>query len=96
MSDKIYSIVTDTIKEFNEDLENKIDLSDGKETELFGGRSALDSLELVNLIVAIEEKVSDEFNKNITITSEKAMSRHVSPFKTVGTLSGYIEELLSE
>jgi len=96
MNDRVYSCVIKTIEEFNEELDNKIDISKGRETELFGGNSAIDSLALVNLIVAIEEGIADEFDTNITITSEKAMSRRVSPFKTVGTLTDYIEELLKE
>lgn len=96
MDNKIFEIVITTIIKFNEELDNKIDISNGRESELFGGNSAVDSLELVNLIVEIEENISEKFNKNITITSEKAMSRITSPFKNVGTLTDYIEEILND
>lgn len=96
MNNQIFEIVINTINEFNEELDNKIDISNGRESELFGGNSAVDSLELVNLIVVIEENISEKFNKNITITSEKAMSRFTSPFKNVGTITDYIEEILNE
>ena len=96
MNDKIFNIVINTITEFNDSLDNKIDISKGRESELFGGDSLVDSLELVNLIVEIEENISENFNKNITITSEKAMSRITSPFKNVGTITDYIEEILNE
>jgi acyl carrier protein len=96
MNDKIFQIVINTINEFNETLDNKIDISSGRESVLFGGNSLVDSLELVNLIVELEENISEKFNKNITITSEKAMSRVTSPFKNVGTITDYIEEILSE
>ncbi len=96
MNNKIFDIVISTISEFNEESDNKIDISNGRESELFGGNSAVDSLELVNLIVEIEENISEKFNKNITITSEKAMSRITSPFKNVETITDYIEEILNE
>ncbi len=96
MTDKVFKCVINSIIEFNEELEQKLDTSKGRDTELFGRNSVLDSLALVNLIVAVEENISDEFEKDITITSEKAMSRNVSPFKNVGTLIDYILELLSE
>ena len=96
MNDKIFEIVITTINEFNEESDNKIDISNGRESELFGGNSTVDSLELVNLIVEIEENISDKFNKNITITSEKAMSRNTSPFINIGTITDYIEEILNE
>jgi acyl carrier protein len=96
MNNKIFEIVITTISEYNETLDNKIDISNGRESEIFGGNSLVDSLELVNLIVEIEENISEKFNKNITITSEKAMSRITSPFKNVGTITDYIEEILNE
>lgn len=96
MYESIYALIVSTINGFNDDLENKIDLSNGVDTELFGGESPLDSLELVNLIVAIEENIAVMLNKNITITSEKAMSQKVSPFKTVGSLTMYVIDLLNE
>jgi len=96
MNDRVYNCIIKTIEEFNEDLDKKIDISKGRETELFSGNSVLDSLGLVNLIVAIEENLAYEFDTNITITSEKAMSRRVSPFLNVGTLTDYVTELLKE
>ncbi len=96
MNNKIFEIVIATINEFNEESDNKIDISNGRESELFGGNSEVDSLELVNLIVEIEENISEKFNKNITITSEKAMSRKTSPFINIGTITDYIEEILNE
>lgn len=95
MNEEVYSLIVNTIMEFNDELENRIDLSNGVDTELFGGSSSLDSLELVNLIVGIEENIAVRLKKNITITSEKAMSQNVSPFKTVGTLTKYVDELLN-
>ncbi|GBD88598.1 hypothetical protein BMS3Abin03_02534 [bacterium BMS3Abin03] len=96
MNDKVYKCIIKTIEEFNEELDKKVDISKGRETELFSGNSVLDSLGLVNLIVAIEENLAEEFDTNITITSEKAMSRRVSPFLNVGTLTDYITEILKE
>ncbi len=65
------------------------------DTVLFGKESILDSMGLVNVIIDIESRFLDE-GYEISLTSEKAMSRNVSPFKNVGTLTDYIVELLSE
>ncbi len=96
MKEEIFSIIISSIQEFNESMENKIQISNGRATPLFGKDGVLDSLELVNLIVQIEENIAEKFNKPITLTSEKAISRKVSPFLTVGTLADYIEEILSD
>lgn len=56
----------------------------------------LDSLSLVSFITDIESLISDEFDKNIILADEKAMSQRVSPFRTVETLTVYIKKLLTE
>ncbi len=65
------------------------------ETVLFGGTSGFDSLGLVSFIFVVEEKIQDNFNKEIRLTNEKAMSRKNSPFQSLKTLADYIEEELS-
>lgn len=61
-------------------------------TELFGTQSQLDSVDLVNLLVGIEEQLEDELNLSFVIANEKAMSLKNSPFRTVETLSDYLAE----
>ena len=96
MDKKIVKIITESLKEVNATLE---DSEPGLEkptldTQIFGFQGYLDSLALVTLISIIEGKISDEFNKEIVIVSEKAMSQKISPFKSVRSLAGYIESLL--
>ena len=68
-----------------------------EETVLFGEGAVLNSLELVSFIVLAEERVNDNLESGgITLTSEKAMSPSSTPFRTVGTLAEYIDELLQE
>jgi acyl carrier protein len=66
------------------------------DTTIYGNDSRLDSLGLVNLIVAVEQNIEDEFDVNITIADERAMSQKHSPFTTIGSLANYIEMLLKE
>lgn len=96
MRDRIFNCVINAIESINETLPQKIHLQDGMNTPLFGGGGSLDSIGLVNLIVGIEEELVNEFNISITLTSEQAMSRSSSPFKTVSTLVDYIEELITK
>ena len=63
---------------------------------IYGDNSPLDSLALVSLIVAVGQSVEDEFGITITLADERAMSRSNSPFRSVASLAGYIEELLEE
>ena len=65
-------------------------------TQLFGSASALDSLALINLIVAVESGIQEKFGKMITLADDRALSQEVSPFSTVETLAAYVESLLAE
>lgn len=89
MQDKIEKIIIETLVELNEELENP----DSK-TRLYGANGGLDSLSLVSFITDLEEKISDEFDKEIVLADEKAMSAKTSPFRSVESLTLYIKSLL--
>ena len=92
--DIILELVQNILKELGEDLEIKELLDTDEQTRLFGSRSALDSMGLVNLITDIEERLSDEHDIHITLANQSAMSRTHSPFRKVGSCVNYIMELI--
>jgi len=92
----VYELVCKVILEFNVELDAKIDTVSGPNTRLFGGDAPLNSLELVTLIVYIEEELEVSLGHSITLANDRAMSRRVSPFSTIGILVDYIVELISE
>ena len=61
-------------------------------TPLFGAASVLDSVDLVNLLLSVEELLEDELDIEFVIANEKALSQKNSPFKTVATLAQYLTE----
>jgi len=92
----VREIVLSAINELNADLAIS-DLRDPADsTVLYGDESDLDSLSLVMLIGDIEARVNDDFDANLVIASERALSLRRSPFRTVGSLIEYIEQLLAE
>ena len=95
MKPKIENLIIESLKELNEELENKALNSPTKDTKLYGN-GCLDSLALVTLVTDLEEKISDEFGKDITLADEKAMSQRNSPFRSVESLANYITKLLEE
>ena len=94
MRSGVKRILLESIEELNQDADERISLHNGEDTPIFGSGSDLDSLGLVNLIVAVEEKIESDFSVSITLADEKAMSQKTSPFRTVGTLIEYIEGLI--
>ena len=92
MKEKIKAKLLKLLNEFIN--ENEIQLSEDtildENTRLIGTSSIFDSMELVRFIVDTESLIDDEFNLDIELTSEKAMSRRNSPFISINTLVDYI------
>ena len=94
--DTTLKIVLETLHELGEDLERPELLDANEKTRLFGARSALDSINLVNLIADLEERLNDDFDVEITLADQTAMSQTNSPFRRVGSCVDYIMKLISE
>ena len=96
MKQKIEKIVLESLIELNEELESKQLNNPSLNTKLYGGSGALDSLALVSFITDLEERISDEFDKDIVLADEKAMSQRTSPFRNVESIVNYIIKLMKE
>jgi len=92
----VLAAVLEAVTEFNEQLDAEQKLELDTETRLLGRASKLDSFGLVNLIILVEEKLYDKFDKSITLADERAMSQEHSPFRSVQSLADYAYDLLSE
>jgi acyl carrier protein len=93
---KVKDILFTVIQELNMELPPEKRLPALFDSVLLGRKGKLDSLELVRLIVAAEQKVSEEFGVPVSLTDEKAFSQAHSPFRTVGTLSEFIIRELAD
>ncbi|MDQ3666111.1 MAG: hypothetical protein M3410_05830 [Acidobacteriota bacterium] len=89
-------VIFATIDEINETLPADRQLEKSLETHLFGRQGALESIEFVNFIVLLEERIADEMDRAVTLADEKAISRETSPFSTVERLADYVTELLRD
>ncbi|MFA7083392.1 MAG: hypothetical protein WC141_02540 [Arcobacteraceae bacterium] len=96
MAASVETIIIECLKELNEELENPTLENCTGQTKIFGGNGVLDSLALVSFITDVEERISESFNKEIVLADEKAMSAKTSPFRSVESLTLYIESLLEK
>lgn len=94
--ESLRTCVRQAIEEVNEQLPPEQRVDSSPNAKLFGQGAPLDSLGLVNLIVAVEEALTDELDLEITLANEKAMSRRSSPFQSVDSLLDFVEELIQE
>ena len=60
---------------------------------LVGGQAVLSSMSLVSFIMDVEAELETEYELEVTLVSEDALSRKHSPFRTVETLADYVLEL---
>ncbi len=66
--------------------EDQVEIEFDKNMPLIGGASALDSMKLVELCLALEDKAND-IGFDFDWTSEAAMSKSRSMFRSVSTLA---------
>jgi acyl carrier protein len=96
MKEKILTILIEQCKETGKENNIKGLLNPDLNTKLFHSDGNLDSLGLVAFLIGVEEKIADNFNIDILIVDEKAMSQRSSPFISVKTLLDYIDALLTQ
>ena len=94
MKERLVSIITDVATELNQELKNLIRVELGENAPLYGREGSLDSLGLVNLVIAVEQAIEDELGVTVTLADEKALSQKSSPFRTIGSLAQYAESLI--
>ena len=63
---------------------------------LYGTEGIFDSMHLVSFLTILEQKLEDELDVEISLTSEKAISQRVSPFSSFATLFAFIDAELAE
>lgn len=90
MTDEISNIIYSTLNEIGtmNDFEMPKELN--HETNIIGAKGILDSLAFVSFLVAVEQKINQQFDKHISLNSEKAFAQKQNPFRSAGTLTQYI------
>ncbi|MGZ0656498.1 hypothetical protein ACWPKO_07400 [Coraliomargarita sp. W4R53] len=94
--EQVLQIILETLHELGEDLELPELLKADENTRLFGARSALDSMNLVNFIAEVEERVSDDLGVDILLANQNAMSMTHSPFRKVASCADYALTLINK
>lgn len=90
--ESILNVIYDSLDELNEIAAEKYSFTHSEQEVLFGRAGKLDSLDLVNLLVIIEEKLENEFEVVITIANERAISEKNSPFSNIDRLASFIKK----
>ncbi|MEO0931230.1 MAG: hypothetical protein AAFY14_11375 [Pseudomonadota bacterium] len=84
------------IEEVNLSVADDKKLSDDLDAVLFGEGSGLDSIGLVNVVMAVEAHIGDLTGQDLVLASEAAMSRRNSPYRSLRALAEYAVEVSAE
>ncbi|MBU1288429.1 MAG: hypothetical protein KJ871_11960 [Alphaproteobacteria bacterium] len=84
------------IQEMNSQLKAERQLSATEDMLIYGEGAPLDSLDLVNLIMSVEQHIMDLTGEELVLASESAMSRKRSPYRSVSALADYAVEIAKE
>jgi acyl carrier protein len=96
MRDGVLDCIYAAVDEANEQRDGKPPIAKSPETSIHGDASGLDSLGLINFVVAVEENVERAFGRPIMLADDRALTRDPSPFDSITELGTYVEELLEE
>jgi acyl carrier protein len=92
ITEALYAAIDDVNRERAPDKQ----LAKAPDTALYGSASQLDSLGLVNFVVAAEQHIERAFGKSLVLADDRALAQEPSPFGSVAALADYVEVLLRE
>ena len=95
MREEILALVYAAIDDVNAQSAKGPLLKKAADAPLLSGKSGVDSLTFVNLMVALEEQIQTTTGKSLVLVDENSMALQEHPFRTVGTLAAYVEQVLS-
>ena len=93
--ERILQAVYRAVDELNKQLPKGVSVNKEPDAVLYGSTGKLESIDVVTLIMEVEDEIKAQFGTSITIADDRAMSLENSPFRTVGTLTDYVAELLN-
>jgi hypothetical protein len=96
-NERVMNILFSVVDLVNKQMARDKQLEKLPDTLLIGEKSKLDSLSLINFILAVEQTVEQEFQVAIVLTeNEDLIFSADGPFKTIKTLGEYIAEHLKK
>lgn len=93
----IHAVIYAALDEVNAQLPAERRLSDrSPHTRLQGDGSPLDSMALVNLIVAAEEQIETRFGRVVNLAGQRQATEGQRPLATVASLAQHIQRLMGD
>ncbi len=94
--EKLKQTIFGLLDEVNQQLPSEQKLKKSMDTTLLGSTGQLDSLSIVNLIVATEQKIEEEYSITISLADDESMFQEDGPLGTVGTFYEHVYALIGK
>jgi acyl carrier protein len=92
--ERITRAVYDAVDDLNEQLPRPLRLVKSPETTLLGPGATLDSLGIVNLIAATQERIEEAFGARLTLADGEFLATATQRVATLGWFIDHIEATL--
>lgn len=92
-TDTALAAIQGAVAEINLSRPAGAQIPDDPDAVLFGEGGSVDSVGLVNLVMAAEAHVGDATGLDLVLASEAAMSRKRSPYRSLRALADYAVEV---
>lgn len=96
MDTRIARCIYAAVDEANLTRDGKPPLEKSPDTAIHGDEDGLDSLGLINFVVAVEENVERELGVAIMLSDDRALAEEPSPFRSIESLAAFVEVLVKE
>ncbi|MBN1610319.1 MAG: hypothetical protein JW940_27065 [Polyangiaceae bacterium] len=80
----------------DEGLHPDVTPENAHELKLLGGSAVCDSTALVGFLVGFEQRINTRWGSCVALMDERAMSQIRSPFRNLGVLIEFADELIDE
>lgn len=90
VSDQVVQIIFDAIDEANEVRPKHEWIKKERDAPLVGADSGLDSLSLLNLVLAVEARANAKFEASLDLSGLLAVDPSTSPLRTVAVLAEHV------
>ena len=85
-------MIEESIAEINEGRDTAQRIPVSEDLVIFGGGSPLDSLDFVNLVAMLEERIETDAGKIVSLTESMFEPEGGQPFRSIASLADYLVE----
>lgn len=96
MSNKVKKIINDSIDEANSLNGKEFQINKNENKILIGENGYLDSLSYLNFMLAVEQKLNEILNKNISFIEYEFKNIKDDPFHNLKNLKNFLEKIEKE